>query len=148
MGAGFNWPEEALARLKVLFVQGKSDHVIAGLLSEEFNTAVSRNAIIGKRHRLKLGNVVKKMQQPVPRIPPRRLAGCASNSMVKRIRAVAKVIAVHPGLPVATGFKCMPVTLNELEDKMCKWPVGGLYCGDKALWRRPYCAGHARESAR
>src|SRR5882672_9436 len=55
MGVGFQWPEEALARLKTLFEQGKSDRDIARLLSEEFNMTVTRNAVIGKRYRLGLG---------------------------------------------------------------------------------------------
>lgn len=35
------------------------------------------------------------------------------------------------------------VSINELEEDMCRWPIGDRYCGAKKV-RGAYCAAHAR----
>ena len=53
---GFDWNVEAIARLHVLFNEGKSDRQMAAILGVEFRHLgeLSRSSIIGKRHRLHL----------------------------------------------------------------------------------------------
>ena len=67
-GNGPGWTDTRTERLKALWADGRSASEIAGLLGE-----VTRNAVIGKVHRLGLAGRKTTSRQPVPRrTSPRR----------------------------------------------------------------------------
>jgi GcrA cell cycle regulator len=132
----------------------------------------SRNAVIGKAHRLCLRPIGKKKrweQSTAPR-PPRpkgeggitqringrrertaqRLANHAFTNTAKLVPEPAPESATEP---VAVEF-VVPLaqrcTLFQLNDHTCRWPVGdpgtaGFYfCGGEQIEGLPYCAGHCR----
>lgn len=112
------WTDDRIARLKELWKKGLSASQIAGELG-----GVTRNAVIGKAHRLGL------QSRPSP---------------VKGDASRAKKPA--PAAPRKPEKK--RVTLLDLTDRMCKWPIGHPgepdfhFCGRPAAPGMPYCAEH------
>lgn len=137
------WTDERVAELKQRWAAGESCSQIATAMG-----AASRNAIIGKVHRLGLcGRVyvkpVKgKRQEPiktdaVPR--PKR------NGKAKKMRTWQGVEITD--LPI--DQPTLPTWFEDLEDHHCRWPCSGeglqtVFCGDDAIKGLPYCARHCR----
>lgn len=120
-----NWTEERVALLRQLWGEGKTAAEIAKALG-----GVTRNAVIGKAHRLKLSNRVSPIQQnnkkPVV------------HEIKPEPRRVVEVIA--PG----------GVQMVDLREKMCRWPMGDpkdpefRFCGATSVAGLPYCHDHAK----
>lgn len=145
--AGFNWNGDSIEALKKYVEAGASAAQIAGLLSSDFSQTISRNAVIGKIHRL--GFILKR---PGP--------GSARDKVVKKIRHVRqskynipfgaspKISAVRPKIskPVGNEPTQGTLSLNDLNSTTCRWPFGEeppfIYCGATALKDRPYCIHH------
>ncbi|MBB4348795.1 MULTISPECIES: GcrA family cell cycle regulator [Rhizobiaceae] len=161
-----NWTDERVEKLKRLWSEGLSASQIAAQLG-----GVSRNAVIGKVHRLNL--------------PGRAKAGgtIATNRTAKRPAATTsrpqQTFATRPAArPVArpvgaTALKeevefeasqelvyrpasnvVLPISrklaLTELTERTCKWPVGDPltddfhFCGCESPDNSPYCTYHAK----
>ena len=156
-----SWTDERVTVLKKLWAEGHSASQIAKQLG-----GVTRNAVIGKVHRLGLSGratpsrPVKRpprLARPKPRFIPEATvtAAPAASPPAKTLpglteqpaTAVARVpsTAPLPPLPMADGA---PATILTLRDSMCKWPIGDpadpkfAFCGRKADCG-PYCAEHA-----
>jgi len=132
-----SWTDERVDLLKSLWGEGKTAAEIAKELG-----AVTRNAVIGKAHRLKLSNRVSPIQQSQKKATPVKLpaeakAGAAQKEKEKEIIAAS------------TGKKG-GVSMVELKERMCKWPIGdpresGFYfCGGEGVPGLPYCPDHAK----
>ena len=116
----FLWTDERVDTLKQLWNAG----IACAAIGDELGC--SKNAVVGKAHRLKLLR--------------RRMANTPAKLMQERIRA--RQIAFASAAKSALG-----VSILALETGMCKWPVGQngehLFCGKQ--WRDecgPYCAEH------
>lgn len=115
------WTDERIKRLKELWDKGLSASQIASDLGE----GVTRNAVIGKAHRMGLSSrpsPVKAEPASKPRkSPPPRKEKKPSRKYV---------------------------TLLDLTERMCKWPIGHPgdddfhFCGKPAAPGMPYCAEH------
>jgi GcrA cell cycle regulator len=165
----FDWDQEdALAALRRHYAAGFSASQIAAMMADEFGGNLSRNAIIGKVHRLGLtgrGGATKRPQAPRrPRAAsaqrPEKPNGQPFFSVARaRARAQAEPdlgFAAEPlpddgALPAGEG-----VTLLELTDSTCRWPHGQpgqgdfRYCGKPGAdmrERRPYCPGHTAKAS-
>jgi GcrA cell cycle regulator len=143
------WTDERVEMLKKLWMEGLSASQIAGELGE----GVTRNAVIGKVHRLKLSARAKPTNsapraRPVVRPAPRRPAGPVSGvssginaaaakprPMVSRPQVVgATALAQSPELgaelyvaPVAAEIfipEDKRLSLLQLTESTCKWPIG------------------------
>ncbi len=120
-----SWTDERVALLKQLWGEGKTAAEIAKALGE----GVTRNAVIGKAHRLKLSNRVSPIQQ---------------NDNVKPAEPEKKAKPVVPKV-VEGGVK-----LADLKERMCRWPTGDPkdadfhFCGCPSVPGIPYCAEHAK----
>jgi GcrA cell cycle regulator len=152
-----SWNDERVTLLKKLWSEGHSASQIAKQLG-----GVTRNAVIGKVHRLGLSGRATP-SRPVKRPPrlarpkPRFLAdgtaiaaaapAPAAPSVPAPPLAIERVpqVAALPPLPLADGT---PATILTLRDTMCKWPIGDpadpkfAFCGRKADCG-PYCSEHA-----
>ena len=123
-----NWTDDRVSLLKQLWGEGKTAAEIAKALGE----GVTRNAVIGKAHRLKLSTRVSPIQQ---------------NTKKPKIE-VQKVKPQKPKVDVK--FKGKGVKLEALKDRMCRWPIGDpqdenfVFCGCEAVPGLPYCAEHAK----
>ncbi|MEM7767925.1 MAG: GcrA family cell cycle regulator [Pseudomonadota bacterium] len=145
------WTEDRVEVLKKLWAEGHSASQIAKELG-----GVTRNAVIGKVHRLGLSGRATP-SRPVKRPP--RLARPKPRVMADGTVKAPKVAPV-PGAAVAMREeieKLDPLPLENgdaatvltLRDSMCKWPIGDpadpkfAFCGRKATCG-PYCAEHAK----
>lgn len=137
-----SWTDERVALLKKMWGEGRTAAEIAKELG-----GVTRNAVIGKAHRLKLSNRVSPIQQNS------REAENENLSALNRIRKQAKVANDTGSAAVAVAAAPRRITgvpLSELKDKMCRWPLGDpkeenfRFCGDQAAAGLPYCCEHAK----
>ena len=146
------WLDEAkVALLKQLYAEGHSASHIAARIG-----GVSRNAVIGKAHRLGLvGNapLQRKMSQ---RSRSERNAIKKKRwrrPMSPRQNRVAELFASEPFAP-APEIIFIPEnerkTLVELGDRECRWPLGDPkepsfgFCGRPQEPGLSYCRGHAK----
>ncbi len=144
------WTEDRVENLKKLWLEGHSASQIAKQLG-----GVTRNAVIGKVHRLGLSGRASpsKPARPVTVFKPVRAArpapAAAPAGVARRCDAVA------PALPVAVPARPERVeapgsaTVLTLGGSMCKWPIGDpssdgfTFCGGRAV-QGPYCQTHAQ----
>ncbi len=127
-----SWTDERVALLTKLWSEGKTAAEIASALG-----GVTRNAVIGKAHRLKLSNRVSPIQQnKKPVAPPPS--------------APSKVERKSAPVPIATNNDGTGIKLTELESQMCRWPYGDPrdddfgFCGAEKMNGVPYCEEHAK----
>ncbi len=146
------WTDERVETLKKLWQDGLSASQIAKQLG-----GVTRNAVIGKVHRLGLSGraAPSKPARPVFKAPrPARPA--AQPAAPRRIaeQAVAQAAAAPAPTPVPSPVRYVEeapgsATVLTLGAHMCKWPIGDpssdgfTFCGRRQS-EGPYCAEHAR----
>lgn len=145
-----SWTDERVELLRKLWAEGLSASQIAAELG-----GITRNAVIGKVHRLQLSGRAKPSSS-VPRIRKPR----ASNGVMRpRMRYAGNnalapdyVREAEPDLdPIANVVPIGPrVSITELNESTCRWPVGDPgsedfgYCGAKPKPGVVYCPYHAR----
>ncbi len=128
-----SWTDERVTLLKRLWCEGRTAAEIAKELG-----GVTRNAVIGKAHRLKLSNRVSPIQQNT-----KKPAAKAAPEEKPAPRAKSPAIAEK-------FIKVKGVKLAELKEKMCRWPIGDprdtnfMFCGCNSVAGLVYCADHAR----
>jgi GcrA cell cycle regulator len=144
-----SWNDERVELLRKLWNDGLSASQIAAELG-----GITRNAVIGKVHRLGLSGRAKSPSSSVPRIRKPRV----SNGVMRpRMRfsgnnALAPDYAREADLdPLANVVPIGPrVSITELSESTCRWPVGDPgsedfgYCGAKPKAGVVYCPYHAR----
>jgi GcrA cell cycle regulator len=142
------WTEERVEMLKKLWQDGLSASQIAAELG-----GVTRNAVIGKVHRLGLSG----RGQPTSSIKrQRRTHGPAT----RRTRQAVTIgsLALKMDALAETEFRprrnvVVPIakrlTIFALTEHTCKWPIGDPgdedfhFCGNDSLEGVPYCEYHA-----
>lgn len=147
--------EELVIRLKELWYAGFSCNEIADKLGNN----VTRNAVIGKVHRLGLSGREKTPSSAAPR---KRKARPAQHKMrvsrpASRVEAaLAAALEVELESGPAAFDNDVPMSqrlsLLDLNEETCHWPIGDLelapadffFCGGKALQHLPYCVYHSR----
>ena len=158
--ARFDWSAERIALLKQRWAEGLS----ASTIAKELGPNVSRCAVLGKAHRLKLVQPafkrrhfrkeraeLKRRRLPRPRRKaegvraPSRLMAAFYALGIDTFFGEPDLRAVHEHAGKAFGPAC---TLLELTAATCRWPVGEpgeadfVFCGAAPLRRYPYCLGH------
>ncbi len=135
------WTDERVALLKKLWQEGLSASQIAKQLG-----SVTRNAVIGKVHRLGLaGRVTPTRPARRPQRTPRPRPA-AVQAQPPRPRPAPAAIEVEP-VRLANGRMANVLTLNE---RTCKWPIGDPtdenfgFCGHAAAAGCSYCPEHAQ----
>jgi GcrA cell cycle regulator len=157
--ATMSWTDERVELLKQHWQEGKSASQIANLLGH----GLSRNAIIGKVHRLGLAGRAKssnsggsRARQSAPQHAVRRVVSPRATIAGPRIVRGATALALAPqpvteAEPETFESVVLPmslrVTIVELKEAMCRWPLGDpaspdfRYCGSPVS-SGPYCAHH------
>ena len=141
------WNEERVELLKKLWADGLSASQIAAQLG-----GVTRNAVIGKVHRLGLSGRAKTPSSSVPRVRKPRPSGMRPRMRYHGNNALAPQYEMEQDLdPLANVVPMGPrITILELSESTCRWPIGepgkdGFgYCGSKSKDGMPYCPYHAR----
>jgi GcrA cell cycle regulator len=152
-----SWTDERVELLKKLWNDGLSASQIAGELG-----GVTRNAVIGKVHRLGLSGRAKAPSVSAPRVrkaAPRQQTTMRTVSMSSMSRG--NTALAHQSQPVVQyHVETRPmeevvvpmsrrVQIMELKEAMCKWPIGDptqqdfVYCGADCNFGTPYCTYHS-----
>ena len=144
-----SWTDERGEVLKKMWGEGQSASQIAKELG-----GVTRNAVIGKVHRLGLSNraggggakpAAKEKAAPKPKAaaaptpagqpqPPQPSANEISPEALAKVNEIEK--------------KAKKLSLMELTERTCKWPVGDpatedfWFCGLAVKPGKPYCEAH------
>jgi GcrA cell cycle regulator len=138
------WTDETrVERLKMLWADGLSASEIATLLGE-----VTRNAVIGKVHRLGLAGRKTTTRQPRQRqtSPSRTVQRRPMFPPRPPVRAALPVLRALPALEAAPA-EC--VTIVTAGPHNCLWPIGDPklpdfhLCGRRKSSGVPYCEHHA-----
>ena len=133
-----SWTEEKVESLKKLWGSGKTASQIAEIIG-----GISRNAVIGKAHRLNLSAKIKT-----------RVA--TSNQNFNNTTSEKNIHIAKRGR--RSKFKSLiiekdfepenPKQLEELDENSCKWPIGHpdeksfYFCGRSSLKDFSYCKLH------
>ena len=154
--AGLTWTKERIERLKELWREGLSASEIAAELGE----GVSRNSVLGKAHRLGLAQGERKVaSSPRPRKPPHSPDPAPAAEPPPQSKPdPAPMMSDRPPAEAAElprrDEAIVPqshgVTIMELREGVCRWPLGDpttpafRYCGARAVEGLPYCSHHAQ----
>lgn len=162
------WTDEKLKRLEALWMEGKSSGECAAALNSEFPGTVTRNAVIGKVHRLVLAN---KIPQRGPLVGRQSHTGAREIGRIPKTRksrqkaeepvAVAAVPSQPPVVPQPLEEQPAPrlELVREERDESrkpaliyevigCRWPVDvdaegrHLFCNANRPNGKPYCDHH------
>jgi GcrA cell cycle regulator len=136
------WTPERVEQLRSCVVTGLTCSQIAAEIG------VSRNAVIGKIHRLGLSS--GRPPGGAARTCPPRVARPRAQSQRRLIRLMwsdgAPAAKTEAGPAIVDSAK--PCALIDLDRGKCRWPLesaGDLrFCGNSAADGISYCAGHAR----
>ncbi len=135
------WTDERVEMLKKLWLDGLSASQIAKQLG-----GVTRNAVIGKVHRLGLSGRAAPSQPARPVFKAPRPPRPAQAPAPRRVEAPQQVAAPAPVFYVEEPGSATVLTLGA---HMCKWPIGDpatdnfTFCGRRS-GDGPYCNEHAR----
>jgi GcrA cell cycle regulator len=153
---GMAWNDERVDLLKKLWSDGLSASQIAGRLG-----GVTRNAVIGKVHRLGLSGraTTSRMKSHRPRV---RTQTATKRLMKPRFANVGNPALrnlylgdTEPYVPPAEEVE-IPLKerkyIQTLTESCCRWPIGDPqqpdfhFCGKHKVPGLPYCEGHARRA--
>lgn len=159
------WTEQQIQTLKKMWGNGHSASDIAKYLGG----GITRNAVIGKAHRLKLSAgaaAARTMPEPPSKVSGVVMASIKKISSKKSAAPRSMLRAIQPQSVPDTGLRTtlreplprpidvikrtegIPVT--KAGERHCRWPIGDprspefRFCGCESVEGLPYCADHAR----
>ena len=131
-----SWTDEKVAKLKELWGKGNTASQIAEIIG-----GISRNAVIGKAHRLNLSAKIKTRSTS----SKQRFNSLDENNIKIKKNRTNK----FKSLIIEKDFEPEnPKQLEELDDNSCKWPIGHpdqeefYFCGRSSLKDFSYCKLH------
>jgi GcrA cell cycle regulator len=155
-GGSMSWTDERVELLRKLW----SDGLSASQVAAELGAGITRNAVIGKIHRLGLAEraktvvssrprVAKAPRQPAqPRVTGHAVSGNVALAFAPQVYSAPRARPEEEEIAIPMSER---VTLMELRESMCRWPMGDpttpefRFCGGPSpIGEGPYCAYHAR----
>ena len=148
------WTDERVELLKKLWADGLSASQIAAELG-----GITRNAVIGKVHRLGLSGRAKpsssvqrtRKARPSHMMRVNRPAVRGNTALARHALALYELEPEAEPVPleniIPIGQRCQ---LLELSEATCRWPIGDpgspefFFCGGPPVAELPYCAYHSR----
>ena len=132
-----SWTEEKVAKLKELWGKGNTASQIAEIIG-----GISRNAVIGKAHRLNLSAKIKTRTATTNQ-------NFENSSEEKNVSIRRTRKSKFKSLLIDKDFEPEnPKQLEELDENSCKWPIGHpdessfYFCGRTSLKDFSYCKLH------
>ena len=132
-----SWNEEKVEKLKELWGKGSTASQIAEIIG-----GISRNAVIGKAHRLNLSSKIKTRNAS----SSQNFNNSSEESSSKQRRGRK---SKFQSLIIEKDFEPEnPKKLEELDESSCKWPIGHpeeqsfYFCGRSSLKNFSYCKLH------
>ena len=132
-----SWTPERERKLKELWTKGHTASQIASIIG---NT--TRNAIIGKAHRLNL-EARAKSKKSAPKVQTENNITPEVKTQKLGRKAKFKALLLDKNFPAEN-----PTKLEDLTDDHCKWPLGeklqpaSFFCGRRPVEKFPYCQLH------
>ena len=132
-----SWTDEKVAKLRELWGKGKTANQIAEIIG-----GITRNAVIGKAHRLNLSAKIKTRYVSSNKNIENNIENNNSKSFKGR-RSRFKSLIIEKDFEPEN-----PKQLEELDENSCKWPIGHpneksfYFCGRKSLKDFSYCKLH------
>jgi GcrA cell cycle regulator len=150
-----SWNDERVELLKKLWAEGLSASQIAGRIG-----SVTRNAVIGKVHRLGLSGraTTTRMKSHRPRtrtVPAKRapakprFTNVGNTALRDLYRDAEPYVAPAEELVIPVAERR---SIQTLEECSCRWPIGDPqdadfhFCGKTKVTGLPYCEFHARRA--
>ena len=132
-----SWNEEKVTKLKELWGKGSTASQIAQIIG-----GLSRNAIIGKAHRLNLSSKIKTRSTSSAQ-------NFENNEQENSVKEKRGRKSKFQSLIIEKDFEPEnPKKLEELDEDSCKWPMGHpeeksfYFCGRSSLKDFSYCRLH------
>ena len=133
-----SWTDEKVAKLKELWGKGNTASQIAEIIG-----GISRNAVIGKAHRLNLSAKIKtraaSSNQSFDNLKNEKNIQISKRSRKSKFKSLLIEKDFEPE---------NPKQLEELDENSCKWPIGHpneksfYFCGRSSLKDFSYCKLH------
>jgi GcrA cell cycle regulator len=143
------WNDERVETLRKLWTDGLSASQIAKQLG-----GVTRNAVIGKVHRLGLAGRAtpsRPAKRPMRMARPARLHNAVTAAPRPRPVLAQPFVPAPPPLEALAQPDGSVASVLTLTERMCKWPIGDpndssfAFCGREADCG-PYCQEHAQHA--
>ena len=132
-----SWTPEKEEKLKELWKKGHTASQIASMLGD-----TTRNAVIGKAHRLNLQSRSKSKRTST------KLSSESNNIPENKSQKLGRKARFKALLLDKNFEQENPKKLEELTDETCRWPIGHpheknfYFCGRKSIEKFPYCKLH------
>lgn len=160
-----DWNDETIAELRRMWSEGMS----ASQVARQLGGGLTRNAVIGKVHRLGLsGREAPSRPRSLGGRPPGSKTQNRTAAVAAPASAIVAAIAASPAKPAAIVVapplplprpaevceEKASATILTLGEHACRWPIGDPdqgdfgFCGARRLGRGPYCEGHSGVSSR
>jgi GcrA cell cycle regulator len=150
-----SWNDERVEALKKLWADGLSASQIAGRLG-----GVTRNAVIGKVHRLGLAGraTTSRMKSPRTRVRTQSARRLMKRPPINIGNPIFRSLYLNDTEPYVPPAEEVLIPLNErkyiqtLTETCCRWPIGDPqqpdfhFCGKTKIPGLPYCEVHARRA--
>ena len=133
-----SWNEEKIQKLKDLWGKGSTASQIAEIIG-----GISRNAVIGKAHRLQLSSKIKTRTAPIRQKHDKDFEDENSVKVKRGRKSKFKSLIIEKDFEPEN-----PKKLEDLDDNSCKWPIGHpeeesfYFCGRSSLKDFSYCKLH------
>ena len=133
-----SWTEEKVAKLKELWGKGNTASQIAEIIG-----GISRNAVIGKAHRLNLSAKIKTRASSNINNNYKSNNQNNINELTRGRKSRFKSLIIEKDFEPEN-----PKQLEELNENSCKWPIGHpneksfYFCGRTSLKDFSYCKLH------
>ena len=137
-----SWTEERIETLTALWEEGLSASEIGKALG------VSKNAVVGKAHRLKLAARPSPIKRDGESKRRRRNAALARARMAESVQTPTMVPEVEADDSVMPIAPMLERKAAQESRNLCLWPIGDPsdkdfhFCGEPAAPGKPYCSKH------